>query len=92
MFVTDAVLNKGTSVKEAQLLNILDIVVTDAVLNKGTSVKELQPLNIAFAEVNVPEDKFSSTFKLLQLKNKRLVNVILLLKIFTLSKDLNNIF
>ena len=36
MFITAAVLNRGTVVKEEQLANILLMFVTAAVLNKGT--------------------------------------------------------
>jgi hypothetical protein len=40
MPVADAVLNNGTVVNDAQVLNILLILVTAAVLNKGTVFKE----------------------------------------------------
>jgi hypothetical protein len=42
MFVTAAVLNRGTEVREEQLLNMLLMFVTAAVLNKGTEVRTVQ--------------------------------------------------
>ena len=40
--VTAAVLNKGTAVKDKQVLNMLLVLVSAAVLNKGTALKEVQ--------------------------------------------------
>jgi hypothetical protein len=43
MFVTAAVLSKGTLLSEEQLPNISDIFATDAVLNKGMLSRDAQP-------------------------------------------------
>lgn len=42
ILLTDAVLNNGTVVSEAQLTNISPMSVTDAVSNNGTAVRERQ--------------------------------------------------
>ena len=46
IFVTAAVLNRGTFLRDVQPPNILLIFVTAAVLNRGTFLRDVQPLNI----------------------------------------------